>query len=275
LTETEVAQLYERRAAMHASLPPAAAAVELFDPPRTDDGTPDAGGQGQLFEHLGRLRMMFQPIGPSIHPAAPWLADSLRAAYDRAVMALATRHWQPIAIHWLQRWEPWGTELWTTLSRSTSLARSAPGSLAPSSLAGVFAYSHGRLSFQTTRYLHIPGAGGHGEHLCAFEHEVAGAAIAFAAFAGELYSEIESVGRVQALVELAGYDGAIAWACTRAEAVLGIQQYPRAYNHTGDQMSDVSELRQAPEELAARLIDPWLVPFYRDQPRIWTALSSE
>ncbi len=280
LTETDVARLYERRTVMLTATTqsPAETLRHAFVSPRGEDDRPDAGTS--LADDVGRVRMVFLPVGPVAHPRTPWLRDTLREAYARTgtkvQRLLSDTH--PPALHRLADWEPYEALGWSA-GRSTSnpftIGRTNP---AESSHAGVFAYP-GRVSFQSTQYLRVSSGASNGvgieSYLCAFEQRIATSVLVFAAVAGEILSEMDSVAMIHAVIELVGFADAV----SDAEAAAGLwgePEYSRMLrapiSYLGAVMTDIAELRDEPLTTAQRLIAPWLAAFCADA-SVWSRIS--
>lgn len=279
LSEPEIARLYARRHAMLDVSRPGSREVmdAAFAPPRrSDDGMPDRAGA--LADDVGRLRTVFLPVGPVAHPGAPWLRDALQQAHVRAVHKVLplVRGSGPAVLTRLASWEPYYGEGWTA-GRSASFA---PATSHLSSHAAVFAYT-GCISCQATRNLRVAPGASHGAgvetYRCSFEDELAIAAIAFAAIAGQILADMETIGIVRAVVEFDGFSEAVSFGETDGTGVWGAPEYSRMRQapavYRGDALSDLLELRDDPLAAARRLVDPWLAAFCDDD-SVWSRITT-
>lgn len=258
LEEPEVGRLYERRRDLAARGRSTADLLEGHSPPPSAGG--DSGPEA-MYVGVGRIQLVVTPLSDAVpHPAAPWLQDSLHRAYHDTVATLVPRlKWEqkPRTLDRLDGWTPRGTTGWlvgasggdssVTLSRTTS---------------GAVLLYPAHLSLQATWPLVVAGQGGAGGYRCAYEQDVALAATIFLAFAGHLLSQIDGVGPLGCGIAFQGYDGAVSFKATQGHPGLSPEGMRQATDGRASTSASAPELREHPEEVARRLVDPWLVAFY-------------
>jgi hypothetical protein len=268
LTEPEVARAYARRGAL-AELPRASS--DLLDDVEHLPSLPRERVRS-VYEGFGQLQCAVRPADSrGVHPSAPWLGQPLAEAGVSVNVAIEERlrvaH-QRLLARSLSKWQPEGTTGWTAGS-----ADGTPEELARrTTVAAVLVYP-ARLTFQVT----IPlGLGEHNEPLpyyCAYEGRFAAELWAMLCFAGHFFTTPVGIGPLHVAVHLAGFNGALAYHATRAT--------PEPFNHLpgathgdiGTQVTSPLDLRQAPETLAQRVLDRWLVPFYEGPPLLGSVVK--
>lgn len=260
LSEREVARFYERRRQL---LDPAllqADPLGFFSAPRAAvEGDPNA-----LVRGVGRLRVVVRPVAGTVaHPAHPWLRSALQDAYQATVDAVIPRlNWdvRPEELQRLGEWVPRGTIGWTTGASGGSgellLGRTTTGA--------VLTYP-ATLSFQGTWPLPAGNEGGGGDYYFAAHEDTIALALAIdLAFAGAFLSQIDGVGPVLCGIQLDGFEGAVSTRATRNRR-MDVSHLPTATDATSTTIASVTELQEF-TEVARRLIDVWLVPFYEMEP---------
>lgn len=259
LSEREVARFYDRRRQL---LDPAllqADPLGFFSAPRSVDGDPNGMVRG-----VGRLRVVVRPVADTVvHPAHPWLSSALQDAYEATVGAIIPRlSWElrPQELERLGEWVPRGTIGWTTGASGGNgqllLQRTTTGA--------VLSYPS-TLSFQGTWPLPAGTEGGGGDYYFAAHEDTVALALAIdLAFAGAFLSQIDGVGPVLCGVQLDGFEGAVSTRATRNRR-MDVSHLPTATDATSTTIASVTELQEF-TEVARRLIDLWLVPFYEMEP---------
>lgn len=197
------------------------------------------------------------------HPADPWLEPSLRRAHEETVSALVPRLKQgprPEELARLGQWEPFEALGWHA-GASGGLQQT----LTTRTTSAMVVSWPALISAQATWPLMVPPEGGVAGFLCAHESTVALTTAIFACFAGHFLSQIDGAGPIACALELANFRGAVSFAATHGRAMV-VNDLPTAVDVTTSTTTSTRELAEAPEAVAQRLIDRWLVGFYEGPP---------
>jgi|GEM_PF-6451873 hypothetical protein len=254
LSEAEVQRLYRQRQILSG---PAPAVEDLLSEFRQAPGTPlPVDGV-----EVGAVSLVLRPASSEVtHPAGAWQEGYLSAAVAAAARRQATRLANASLVRtWsaLAKWEPLEADGWFANARLDGPLRGVQ----ERHLSATLTYP-ARLSFLAQYPLTVAAGGGRAPFKTARETDVAYELVSMLAVAGEYFSEVDGGGHLLAAIRLSGFGGAESEVGRDSGWVDALPGAPAGID--ADARTDAVDLRDEPEQLARRLVERWLPPFYRD-----------
>lgn len=260
MTEREVALAYNRRGQAARKASPA----ELLSDVARLPGLTDVRAQSAL-DGFGQLRVVVRPVDEHVeHPDGVLI----KAALENAVREASARVFGRLAVHntttllaSISDWRPTGTEGWIAGCAGGDEASLA----ARPSAAGVVIYPS-RVTLQVTIPTGVEDDHGLPSYQCAHEGKVAAELFAALCFSSAYFAALPSCD-LSVGVQLAGFGGAVSYHASHAHPAIQTGHLPGAAH--GDLLAVVvthDDLAGAPERIAQRLLDRWLLAFYEGPP---------
>jgi hypothetical protein len=262
LSEPEIDRLYQLRRHASGPISPAADLLEIVDHLPGYAGDADVRKwRGGLGHGIGVLRVACRIAGDSRHPADPWLREPLVWAVDRAhAWCQGALDGSSVLLAELQElgWEPDGVDGWSA-GRATTAAATL---FSRETAAAVLRYPAHQLWQVTLPLTRARDVAEQLDYACARERQLVRELMATLHLAGQWACDFEAAGRVQVAVELAGFKDAKPFEATRGRAGVDTSDMVGAPSGiTATVPTSSLELRDAPTDVARRLIDRWLAAF--------------